>query len=262
MGTKSLHILLSLVLLLSGPALVRGQVADSASWRGQGTGSVRAGKILLISGGAAVATGGGIMLLAMSVGRNGQKEQIGREDMATPVVVIGAAGAGFLLAGAAALLTGIPLTIKGSSINKCDGPWRDARYDDRGLGIILEGGYYLSTFLQARASVGYHFGPHIFLGGGIAPGFWLRNRVYFYEGHPPISLPVYADFRWSMSNRLATPYLGVAAGYDITDPSPYLGGEIGLRVRTSQHSLHSFWMALSGEVAADARVGIKMGYSF
>ena len=50
---------------------------------------------------------------------------------------------------------------------------------------------------------------------------------------------------------------------ELTEISPYLGAELGTRIRTSRTSTRSFWSAISGEVAGGyMRLGIKMGYSF
>ena len=55
----------------------------------------------------------------------------------------------------------------------CDVPWLDAGYDTRGLGAIIEAGYWLPDILEARASLGYHFNSHIFLGAEL--GTRIRN---------------------------------------------------------------------------------------
>ena len=182
-----------------------------------------------------------------------------RENMLAPFVYI--AGFYCVLTGAALVIAGIPLTVAGKA-KMSFGDWRDSRYQSRGMGIILEGGYYVPDVLQARIAAGYHFGPHIFLGGGIAPGFWLDKSSY-YDGGPSFSLPLFADFRWSFADRITSPYLGVSAGIELIDPSPYLAADLGIRIRTSSTGTRSFWTSLSGEVAGDyARVGLKMGYSF
>ena len=238
-----------------------GQVADSTSINGRGMALSLSGKGMMLTGVVTGAVGGGLMLLAVSPLLNPKvPEGEFSENMLAPIVYV--VGISCLCTGAAYILAGIPVTIAGHSITGCDVPWRDARYDSRGVGIILEGAYFLPDILQARASLGYHFGPHTFLGAGIAPGFWLdkESRANYYGR---LSLPVYADFRWSFRDRLVSPYLGLSAGMEITDISPYLAAEIGTRIRTDRTSTSSFWSAISGEVAgAYMRAGIKMGYSF
>lgn len=238
-----------------------GQVADSTSINGRGMALSLSGKGMILTGASTAAVGGGLMLLAVSPLLNPKvPEGEFSENMLLPIVLT--VGISCVVTGAAYILAGIPVTIAGHSISGCDVPWRDARYGSRGVGIILEGAYFLPDIFQARASLGYHFGPHTFLGAGIAPGFWLDKEIRAnYDGR--LSLPLYADFRWSFRDRLVSPYIGLSAGMEITDISPYLAAEIGTRIRTDRISTRSFWSAISGEVAgAYMRAGIKMGYSF
>lgn len=255
------HALLAILLLLCGTSLLHGQVADSTSWKGQGSALFTTGKGIMLGGAATAAAGGGIMLLTLAADRKTTvPEGEFRENMGAAIIYIfGMCG---VLTGASLILAGIPVTIAGHSMMQCDVPWQDARYDTRGLGVILEGGYLLEDILQARASVGYHFNSHIFLGGGVAPGMWLDKSIR--SGYTSrLSLPLYADFRWSVCNRLISPYLGLSAGAEMTEISPYLGAELGTRIRTNRHTTNSFWSAIAGEVAGGyMRVGIKMGYSF
>lgn len=252
-------VLLVIAILIATAA--HGQVADSTSINGRGIALSLSGKGMMLTGVVTGAVGGGLLLLAVSPLLNPKvPEGEFSENMLPAVVYI--VGISCLYTGAAYILAGIPVTIAGHSITGCDVPWRDARYGSRGVGIILEGAYFLADILQARASLGYHFGPHTFLGAGIAPGFWLDKEIRAnYDGR--LSLPVYADFRWSFRDRLVSPYIGLSAGLETTDISPYLAAEIGTRIRTDRTSTRSFWSAISGEVAgAYMRAGIKMGYSF
>ena len=256
-------VLILAVVLLCGFSFLHGQVVDSTSWQGQGEPVLVTGKGMMLGGALTAVAGGGLMLLAVSPLLNPKvPEGAFSENMLAPMVYI--TGIGTVMAGAAILLAGIPVTIAGNSMMNCDVPWLDARYDTRGPGAIVEGGYWLPDILEARASFGYHFNPHIFLGAGVAPGIWLDQS----SRDPSISrvsLPVYADFRWSFSNRMLTPYLGLSAGMEFLDDpfSPYLCAELGTRIRTNRSSTRSFWSAISGEAAGGyMRVGIKMGYSF
>lgn len=256
-------ILLIIILSLCGASLLHGQVADSTSWHRHGDAVAATGKGMMLSGGIAAAAGGGLMLLAVSPLLNPKvPEDRFSENMLAPLVYI--AGLCTVITGASFVLAGIPVTVAGYSVMNCDVPWRDARYDSRGLGAIVEGGYYLPDILEARASLGYHFNSHIFLGAGVAPGCWL-DRSSRDPGIPRLTLPVYADFRWSFCNRTVSPFLGLSAGVEMVDDpfSPYLAAEIGTRIRTDRKSTRSLWSAISGEVAGGyMRAGIKMGYSF
>ena len=255
------RIIVLLVSLLCETIFLHGQVVDSASWRGQGQSVYKTGKGMMVTGAITAAVGGGIMWYVMSRNQNPSvPDGEFREDMGAALVYM--LGAGCAITGAAFIAAGIPVTIAGQSMMRCDVPWRDARYPGRGLGIILEGSFSLPAIVQARTSMGYHFNSHTFLGAGLAPGYWLDTSSHD-ENFPRFSLPVYADFRWSLRNRLFTPYLWLSAGMELSGISPYLGAEIGTRIRTDRTSTRSFWSALTGEVAGDyVRAGIKMGYSF
>ena len=242
--------LLIVLILLCGTSLLHGQVADSVSWHGQGKTTLRIGSGLMVSGAITAAAGAGMILYAIS-----QDNVWGGAFLSSIGIVCAATGALIVLAG-------IPITVAGHSIRGCDMPWRDARYDARSLGVILEGGYFFPDVIEARAALGYHFNPHIFLGGGIAPGFCLDGGSRD-DSTRRFSLPVYADFRWSIRNRLFTPYLGLSAGIELSEISPYIGAEIGARIRTDRTSTRSLWAGLAGEVTHSyMRAGLKMGYSF
>lgn len=253
------RVLCIILLLLCGTVLLHGQtVVDSEPWYGQGKAAFKVGKGLMIGGAASAALGGGILWLSTSLSRN-QSTQSGENMGPILVSILGVCG---VVAGTSLVVAGIPVTIAGHSIMQCDEPWRDARYSARGLGAILESGYLLPGLLQVRASLGYHFNSRIFLGAGVAPG-WFMNRSSRASGLPGFSLPLYADFRWSFNDRLITPYLGCSAGMELSGISPYLGAEMGIRIRTSRSATRSFWGSLTGEVTRDdMRAGIKMGYSF
>ena len=227
--------LVIVLLLLYGTSLLHGQVADSVSWQGQGRPLFRTGTGIMAGGALTAAAGAGIMLYATSHGNNQpSQDEVVHENMGPMLVyILGACG---VITGASLIIAGIPITVAGHSMMGCDMPWRDARYDTRGLGVIVEGGYFLGFFLDGRS----------------------RD-----DSIPRLSLPVYADFRWSIRNRLFTPYLGLSAGMEMSEISPYLGAEIGTRIRTDRTATRSFWGGLSGEVAGGyMRAGLKMGYSF
>ena len=254
-------LLLILTFILCGVSMTHAQYVDSVSWRGQGRPEFRLGKGLMVNGAITTAVGSGLMLLATSPALNKPApEGAVNENMGPSFRYV--LGMSCAITGAALVLAGVPVTVAGHSMMHCDGPWRDARYDARGLGVLLEGGYYLPDVLQMRASLGYHFNSHLYLGAGAAPGIWL-NKSSRTEGLSRVSIPLYADFRWSIQNRMTSPYLGVSAGLELTDTTPYLGMEVGLRVRTGRTSTRSLWSAFCSEVSGSySRIGIKMGYSF
>ena len=243
---------LIIALLLSVTPRLSAQVAYGDTWRYQGENCFQAGKALLISGAAMAAFGGGMIWLASEKSIDSPDDLLAVMSYGLGMMgVIGGVGVGF---------AGIPVMVAGHSIMQCEEPWRNVRYDRTGLGIILEGGGLMVDYaLQMRASIGYHFGSHIFLGAGTAPSFWFEG-----QNISPFTLPVYADFRWSMCNRLISPYLGVSAGMEVINPSPYQDLELGARIRSSQTSNQSLWTAVYVENAhySIVNLGVKMGYSF
>ena len=86
--------LLVLAFLLIGIPALRGQVADTASWRGQGRPTFKVGKSLVTAGGITAAVGGGIMYLATSPVLNPPAvEGQYHENMLTPFVYIAVSAA-------------------------------------------------------------------------------------------------------------------------------------------------------------------------
>lgn len=252
---------LAIILFLCSAMLLQGQVVDTTIWRQQGNGALLFGESSLLVGGATAAVGGGLILLAYSPSMNPEVPEGELNENMLPglLYVFGLCSA---IVGVSAIVVGIQATVAGNAIIKHNLPRTDARYDNGGLGVILEGGYLLPTVLQARTSVGYHFNHKYFLGCGIAPGYMLNSDEYMLDGSP-WSVPLYADFRWSLSKSLFAPYLGFSAGVELADFSPYLAAEIGGRIRTSLQSPRSMWTSLCGEVSGPyMRLGFKMGYSF
>ena len=253
-------IALIILLLLAVVSRASGQMAYDSAYGNylshQGEAALSNGKILIIIGAATAAAGGGLMQLAYRYSPKGEENM---DNVVAPLLF--GLGAAHIVIGAGVAYAGIPFLVAGNSIMQCDDYWRDVRYDKRGWGLILEGGYTVPDVLQLRSSAGYNFGPHIFFGGGIAPGIGLDKSNY--SGKTPVFLPVYADFRWSMLNRLASPYLGLAAGMDVIYTELYLNAELGVRIRTSRSSNRSFWTSLYAESSYYLLTGgVKMGYSF
>ena len=252
-------IILALVLLLCGASAVHGQVADSTLVRRQGEPVLVTGKGIVLSGALTAAAGGGVMLWAYDYNKKRQiPEDQFNENWVLPMIY--ALGVSGVIVGTVIVVAGIPVIIAGNTIMKCDAPWRDARYDSKGPGIILEGEFGLPYVLETRATAGYHFNSNIFLGAGVAPGVWLDSD---YSTDSRFTMPAYADFRWSFCNRIVSPYLGLSAGMETTDITPYIAAELGTRIRTDRNSTHSFWSSISLEVSGGYnRLGVKMGYSF
>ena len=202
--------------------------------------------------------GGALLLVDLARPYNPAYEY---DDMLGAILLSGAIG--FAVGGIICLAAGIPVYVMGRSMVNSTAPWHSPKGKDpsqTGLGIILEAVPMISA-IRVRATVGKHFGRHIFLGGGVAPGL-----VWFNE--PELSIPVYADFRWSITRGMVSPYLGLSAGIDLLEYPfemfpQYLSAEAGFRVRLSATNTKSTWVSIHGEVGAGyANAGLKLGYSF
>ena len=70
-------------------------------------------------------------------------------------------------------------------------------------------------------SHGYQFNPHLFLGAGAGIHYYFDNPGHRTE---TLMVPCFADFRWTMLNRRASPLLGVKAGYSLGTNDNFDGG--------------------------------------
>ena len=216
-----------------------------------------------ITGLALGAVGGALFLVEVARAAKVDPDNLAYQydDMLGALLMSGAAI--FAAGGILCLAAGIPVYVMGRSMVNSTASWHSPKGKDSsqtGLGIILEAVPMFSA-IRVRATAGKHFGRHIFLGGGVAPGLvWFNS--------PEASLPVYADFRWSITRGMVSPYLGLSAGIDLLEYPyemfpQYLSAEAGFRVRLSDTNTKSTWVSLFGEVgAAYANAGLKLGYSF
>lgn len=184
------------------------------------------------------------------------------EDMLSPIMFV--TGLACAVVGISTVMIGIPVTIAGHGINSSDVFWKDQRYDSpgqQGYGVILDVAAFLYWF-QVTATVGYHFNKRLFLGAGLG-GSMDYYDAFGTDNGIKIDLPLYADFRYTIANRFISPYLGFRAGYDVLDNNPYLGADLGLRIRMSSDNPKSLWVSATGEVSGSyLHAGIKMGWSF
>lgn len=202
--------------------------------------------------------GGALLLVDLARPYNPAYEY---DDMLGALLLSGAAG--FAVGGIICLAAGIPIYVMGRSMVNSTALWHSTKGKDpsqTGLGIILEVVPMISA-IRVRATAGKYLGRHIFLGCGVAPGLVWFNK-------PELSIPVYADFRWSITRGMVSPYLGLSAGIDLLEYPyemfpQYLSAEAGFRVRLSDANTKSTWVSIFGEVgAAYANAGFKLGYSF
>lgn len=235
-------------------------LATGYDYRGQNIGTALSvfGASTSITGLALGVVGGALLLVDLARPYNPAYEY---DDMLGAILISGAVG--FAAGGIICLAAGIPVYVMGRSMVNSTASWHSPKGKDpsqTGLGIILEAVPMISA-IRVRATVGKHFGRHIFLGGGVAPGLvWFNS--------PEASLPVYADFRWSITRGMVSPYMGLSAGIDLLEYPyemfpQYLSAEAGFRVRLSDANTKSTWVSIHGEVGAGyANAGLKLGYSF
>lgn len=234
-------------------------------YRGQNIGSALSvfGASTSITGVALGAVGGALFLVEVARAAKMDPDNLAYhyDDMLGALLMSGAAV--FAAGGIICLAAGIPVYVMGRSMANSSASWHSPKGKDpsqTGLGIILEAVPMLYA-TRVRATVGKHFGRHIFLGGGIAPGLLWFDKA-------EASLPVYADFRWSITRGMVSPYLGLSAGIDLLEYPyelfpQYLSAEAGFRVRLSDTNTKSTWVSLFGDVGAGyANAGLKLGYSF
>lgn len=240
-------------------------LAAEYDYRGQNIGSALSvfGASTSITGVALGAVGGALFLVEMARAAKMDPDNLAYryDDMLGALLLSGAAG--FAVGGIICLAAGIPIYVMGRSMVNSTALWHSTKGKDpsqTGLGIILEVVPMISA-IRVRATAGKYLGRHIFLGGGVAPGLVWFNK-------PELSIPVYADFRWSITRGMVSPYLGLSAGIDLLEYPyemfpQYLSAEAGFRVRLSDANTKSTWVSIFGEVgAAYANAGFKLGYSF
>lgn len=63
-------------------------------------------------------------------------------------------------------------------------------------------------YFSCSTSHGYQFNPHLFLGGGFAIN-------YYFDASEAV-IPVFADFRYYITKRRITPYIGTKLDYSIS----------------------------------------------
>ena len=259
--------IVAIVCLVLASVSAKGQYAPPDSTRylawnyADGQRLLKRGQNLFLSGGVCTLVGAAFIATPFLVQRDRQQVAV-RDNYVLPLLcAIG--GVSFTVVGLSDILAGIPVTVAGHGIREADDYWKNLRYDDvgqQGYGMMLDVAGYL-TDVQVKASAGYHFNRRFYLGGGVGPAVDLAATDGW--SHIVVNLPAYAEFRYSMLNRYYSPYLGAAAGYDILDRGPYLGGDIGLRIRHSSKKPQSMWLSATGEVGASyMRVGFKMGWGF
>jgi len=82
-------------------------------------------------------------------------------------------------------------------------------YVEAGYSVGID--YYDGGFL-ARAAFGFQFNPHIFAGLGVGLSFY-DYEGYYDDSEESMTLPIFANFRYTMLNKRISPFFDIKAGY-------------------------------------------------
>ncbi|MBQ8453925.1 MAG: hypothetical protein IJ537_01075 [Bacteroidaceae bacterium] len=120
--------------------------------------------------------------------------------------------------------------------------------------LVETGGQYALTDDSGHSpllniAIGGQIGSHFFIGGGIGIRYYpsLKRKSYF-------ALPIFANVRWDIINKRATPFIDLKGGYTPVELEGYnFSAGIGCRVR------------LGRKVGLSASLGVELqdyGYSY
>lgn len=168
-----------------------------------------------------------------------------------------------LLTDFGALLTGIPIWIIGTRLEKHpDG--RQYLGDPKGFGLRVDLAANVSPVLGVDCIAGYHFGPYVFAGGGV--GFRTIDGL---------AIPVFTDLRVTCSPKRVAPFFGLKAGLSYYDEqtaqkNPYFDAffslSLGTRIRHRHNdcSRGDWWFASVTEYSpiCGLNSGLQISYSF
>ena len=233
------------------------ETAPGAGWFNAGKTLVWTGAGIALSGVALV----GFTSLDMSVRNVDPNAGLTTSNMA-PVFALGGAaiGGGLALAGSLMLLAGDNKCYKAGEGDLIRGG-KMVSVDpvaSRGFGLLVEtGGSVIPPHVSGRVIGGYHFSPHVFLGGGLGLTVPLLYDVTLIPS-------TFVDARFSITKKKVAPFIGIDLGGAMRDNvvSPYCHFQAGARIRTTER--HSWWLSGYSEYATDVVVtyGIKAAYSF
>ena len=229
-----------------------------------GAGWFNAGKTLVWTGAGIALSGVALVSFAsldMASRNVDPNAGLTTSDMATVFALGGAAiGGGLALAGSMMMLAGD---------NKChkagEGDLiRDGKMvsvdpvASRGFGLLLEtGGSVILPHVSGRVIGGYHFSPHVFLGGGLGLTVPLLYDVTLIPS-------AFVDARFSITQKKVAPFIGIDLGGAMRDRvvSPYCHFQAGARIHTMEQ--HSWWLSGYSEYAPNviSTYGVKAACSF
>lgn len=180
-------------------------------------------------------------------------------------LVLEAVGEAFALSafvGGTAVAIGAPFYAAGAAVGNCNGNWRTVRYsgpEQSGFSVLMDASSNFK-YGQIYLTPGYHINQRIFAGAGIAPALCWDSEQQLEKRW---LLPVYGHARYTFTDNVIAPYIGVSPGYDFVQKNFYGSAEAGLRFRVNANSPESFWVALNGTTDGNFKqLGYKLGWSF
>lgn len=209
-------------------------------------------KVTTIS--ALVATGGAI---AWWIGEQYINKQLDHTDSVDGAIAT--FGMAQTLLGGLGVVAALPFYLWGMDIkNNPNGMGVAMGNHNRGFGGRLDVGYGFTNTPNIGGSLGYNFNSRLFVGLGAGCEYYLDGEGPYHEP----SIPVYADVRWQFGNNRVTPYLGVKAGFDITQAYiPYGSVDWGVSLRCCNSS-GAWWCALSLCTTHHNNLSFKISRSF
>ena len=176
-----------------------------------------------------------------------------------PIFAMAGAATGGILA-----VVGLPLYLCGNAKMKTYGSSHltFGKEGEKGAAGFFELGLALPGIFGVDAVGGYNFGKNFFMGAGVGCKMYLVGN----NTDATASLPIYANFRYSMGNKRVAPYVGASVGYDILSTGLYSGLEFGTRIRKIEgKGGESWWLGAKTDFLSSERAALlsfKVGRSF
>ena len=121
---------------------------------------------------------------------------------------------------------------------------------------MFEFGAGLPYMIRVNAIGGYHVLENFFIGGGLSFAT-IPSTLN--------SVPIFAEFRYTIGNKRCSPYVSLDLGYDVLNVKPYLDLSLGTRFRSwTPDKGGMWWFGASVAYYGDENIlpGLKFGYSF
>lgn len=216
-----------------------------------------AGKAMLFTGASVALTGAACYIGGAAMYKTDPEAP---EMPVYPLFAISGAVAGGVIA-----LIGLPFYIHGKNKMNSYGSSHITFGDDgqEGGAGFFEIGLGIPNLISLDAIGGYNFGRNFFMGAGLGYKEYLTAGLR--NGGATASLPIYANFRYSIGNKRVLPYVGASVGYDVANTGVYSGVEFGTRIRKIEGRRGASWWigARSEFILPDGMIiSLKVGRSF